>query len=41
MVSWIHMLCGKVSKFPKGVDPNARQAPCPKCGLALGDWAPG
>jgi hypothetical protein len=37
---WIHMLCGKVSSFPPGVDPNRVQMPCPKCGVALGGWAP-
>jgi len=38
--AWIHMLCGRAAKFPAGTDPNAKQTPCPNCGVALGGWAP-
>ncbi len=40
MKRWIHMLCGKVAQFREGTDPNAINAPCPNCGVALGGWAP-
>lgn len=34
------MLCCKTSTFPPGDDPNAKQTPCPNCGVALGGWMP-
>jgi hypothetical protein len=32
-------MCRVVTAFPKSVDPNAQQRPCPNCQLALG-WVP-
>lgn len=41
MVTWEHMMCGKQTKFPPGKNPNGPpETPCPKCGVALGGWAP-
>jgi hypothetical protein len=37
-VAWVHSLCGKISHFPKGRDPNKGNTVCPKCWVALGQW---
>lgn len=33
-------MCGKVTEFPAGTNPNARGEICPNCGVALGSWIP-
>ena len=38
MKRWQHLMCGTVTAFPRGVDPNAQNRPCPRCGVALGGW---
>lgn len=38
MRRWRHLLCGVITAFPNGVDPNAQQRPCPSCQVAIGGW---
>lgn len=40
MKRWKHTMCGKVTEFPAGTNPNARCEICPNCWVALGSWIP-
>jgi hypothetical protein len=33
-------MCGKITEFPSGHNPNARGDICPRCSVALGSWNP-
>lgn len=40
MKRWRHSLCGKVSEFPSGTNPNHGNMICDNCMIALGSWSP-
>lgn len=37
---WKHTMCGKISEFPPGTNPNSSNQVCGNCGVALGNWVP-
>lgn len=36
MKRWRCLMCRVVSAFPRNIDPNSQNRPCPACNIALG-----